>query len=345
MAAEFVSVRGGGLIVLGGRSFDRRGLIGTPLEEVLPVELSDRRGGARLQVEEGPSPRKGITVTADGRAHPVMRIGSSPDDSRAKWESLPSLAANAAVGGPRAGASVLAVTTAPSGGVLPVIAVQRYGRGRSMVFAGEGAWRWRMMLPSDDRRYETFWRQSLRWLSSSAGDPVTATVADNADPAAPLPIEIDVRDASFVPVAEAAVTARLTGPDGQPSTLTVRPSAGRYVAAPVPMSPGLHRLEVDARRGGTSLGTIDRWLLVGGRDRELADPRLNDGVLRRLARESGGTYVPASDFATVVSELQTRVPQRLDRVRRDLWHEPWAFALVITVLAAEWLLRRRWGLR
>ena len=45
MAADFVSERGGGLLVLGGRSFAQRGLIGTPLEEVLPVELNDRRGG------------------------------------------------------------------------------------------------------------------------------------------------------------------------------------------------------------------------------------------------------------------------------------------------------------
>ena len=46
MAADFVGERGGGLLVLGGRSFAQRGLIGTPLEEVLPVELNDRHGGA-----------------------------------------------------------------------------------------------------------------------------------------------------------------------------------------------------------------------------------------------------------------------------------------------------------
>ena len=30
---------------------------------------------------------------------------------------------------------------------------------------------------------------------------------------------------------------------------------------------------------------------------------------------------------------------------RDLWHQPWAIALVIVLLSAEWILRRRWGLR
>ena len=39
------------------------------------------------------------------------------------------------------------------------------------------------------------------------------------------------------------------------------------------------------------------------------------------------------------------LPQSAAPERRDLWHEPWAFALIIALLSAEWILRRRWGLR
>ena len=54
MMADFVAERGGGLLVLGGRSFAQRGLSGTPLEEVLPVELNDRRGGlVRTSLDAG----------------------------------------------------------------------------------------------------------------------------------------------------------------------------------------------------------------------------------------------------------------------------------------------------
>ena len=93
------------------------------------------------------------------------------------------------------------------------------------------------------------------------------------------------------------------------------------------------------------LGVADRWFYVGGSDREFADPRLNEGLLRRLARESGGKYVRASDAAGVVSDLRASAPQSAEPERRDLWHEPWAFALVIALLSAEWILRRWWGLR
>ncbi len=50
MIADFVDERGGGLLVLGAKSFAQQGLIGTPIEEVLPVALSDRGSGVRSRV-------------------------------------------------------------------------------------------------------------------------------------------------------------------------------------------------------------------------------------------------------------------------------------------------------
>jgi uncharacterized membrane protein len=349
-AAEFVAVRGGGLVVLGGRSFAQRGLIGTPLEAALPVELNDRRGGlARASFNpEGASPANVLTLTPEGDTHPVMRIAPTSAETRKLWAALPPLAASAPLGGPRPGATVLAVTTAPSGALHPVVAVQRYGRGRSMVFAGEGSWRWRMMVASTDRTYEHFWRQAARWLVTPAPDPVSAAVPEAAEPGGSIQISVDARDGEFAPVADATVTATLSSPGGEVAALTLRrdaTSAGRFSAGLTPAASGLYRVQAEARRGTRSLGTADRWFYVGGADREFADPRLNEGFLRRLARASGGRYVPASDAGTIVSMLHSASPQNLAPEQRDLWHEPWAFALVVALLSAEWILRRRWGLR
>lgn len=54
--------------------------------------------------------------------------------------------------------------------------------------------------------------------------------------------------------------------------------------------------------------------------------------------------MPASDIGRVLSAISAAVPQSLEPERRDLWHEPWAFLLVL-LLGAEWVLRRTWGLR
>jgi hypothetical protein len=250
------------------------------------------------------------------------------------------------VGGPRPGAVVLAVTSTPSGVVLPVVAVQRFGRGRSMVFAGEASWRWRMLQSSTDRSYEFFWRQALRWLATSAPDPVALTLPAEIERGDSMTVELEARDHSFEPVADATVSATVTAPGGQDRPLPLRPAGkGKFVAAETLENAGLYHVRAEAKRGAASLGMADRWFYVGGSDREFADPRLNEGLLRRLARESGGKYVRAADAGQIISELRSTAPRTTEPERRDLWHEPWAFALVIALLSGEWMLRRRWGLR
>jgi uncharacterized membrane protein len=347
MASDFIAERGGGLLVLGARSFEQRGLLGTPLEAALPVELNDRRGAVRRTgSEEAPAPQNHLVLTSEGESHPVMRIGSSTESTRKLWSAFPSLASSASVGGPRPGASVLAVTSTPSGVVLPVVAVQRFGRGRSMVFAGEASWRWKMLQASTDRSYEFFWRQALRWLATDAPDPVSLTLPAEIESGDSMSVELEARDRSFSPVSDATVAATVTEPGGQGHPLPLRPAGkGKFVGSESMDNSGLYRVHAEAKRGAVSLGTTDRWLYVGGSDREFADPRLNEGLLRRLARESGGKYVRSADAGQLVPALRSSAPRNTEPERRDLWHEPWAFALVIGLLAAEWILRRRWGLR
>jgi hypothetical protein len=121
--------------------------------------------------------------------------------------------------------------------------------------------------------------------------------------------------------------------------------AGQYEARVRVDGPGAYRVDVDARRGDVRLGRAVRWLYVGGVDREFADPRLNEPWLRRVARASGGRYVRAAEASRIVAWLQEATPQQAAPERRDLWHEPWAFAVIVALLSGEWILRRRWGLR
>ena len=215
-----------------------------------------------------------------------------------------------------------------------------------MVFSGEASWRWKMLRPASDRSYEFFWRQAVRWLSSEAPDPVALTIPDSPAPGDSIPIQLETRDASFAPVPDASVDATLAAPGEEPRPLGFRPSgSGQHATTIVALTPGLYRVRAEARRGAVSLGVADRWFYVGGADPEFADPRLNDGFLRRLARQSGGQYVSANEIDRVISAVSASVPQTLEPERHDLWHEPWAFALVTALLAAEWILRRAWGMR
>jgi len=263
---------------------------------------------------------------------------------------LPALASNAALGGPRPGASVLAVTTAPGGVARPLVAVQRYGDGRAMIFSGEASWRWKMLLPASDRTYETFWKQAIRWLALPATDPISISVAAGAAPGDSLPLRVTIRNAAFEPVTGAAVDVRVTGPDGRTTSLRASPEGssdgdGRYVATFRPEQAGVFKVTADARQGTTALGGASTAALVGGADLEMTDPWLNRELLGRLAAASGGRVLTDDSLAALPDMLKASLPAAALAVRRDLWHTGWSFTMILMLLGGEWILRRRWGLR
>jgi uncharacterized membrane protein len=345
---DFVGRRGGGVLVLGAHSFLRRGLVDTPIEEVLPLELGGRGQGVVAAV--GARGLNRVSLTAAGEVHPVMQLGGLADETRKRWDAAPALASIAPLGDARPGASVLAVTTGAGGSPRALVAVQRYGDGRSMIFAGEAAWRWRMMLPASDRSYDTFWRQAVRWLASAASDPVSVSAPAGASAGDVLPLQVAVRNQAFEPLRDASVDVRVTAPDGSLQQVRAAKdsgpgSEGRYTAHFRADAPGVYRIVAAARRGTQAAGTGSTALLVGGADVEMTDPRLNERLLQRLAAASRGQMVNIRQTGPLVDALRAAVPAAAMSVRHDLWHNGWSFVAIVLLLGTEWVLRRRFGLR
>ena len=83
---DFIATRGGGLLVIGARSFDRQGLAGTPLEQALPIDLTDRalehraglrRGADRRAQHAGPDRRRRVASGHAARGHRRTRTARS----------------------------------------------------------------------------------------------------------------------------------------------------------------------------------------------------------------------------------------------------------------------------
>ena len=346
LTAAFVGERGGGLLVMGAQSFEGRGLGGTPLESVLPLALTGSGSGVRLPDLAGTPHRIGLT--ADGETHPIMRLGDGVPETRRRWAAAPALGRIVQLGRPSPGAAVLATTSGEDTAARPVVAVQRFGRGRTMLFAGEASWRWRMLLPAADDTYDRFWRQTARWLAADAPDLVMVRMDGGRAEGDPLRIDVVVADAAFAPVPDAAVRVRVTDPGDatrEVSATLVAGETGRYVVELEPARRGVYQVAARADRGGRELGRADAAVLVGGADLELTDPRRQDAVLRRLAAASGGRFLDADGIDALGGLLRAGAAGPAPATVRDLWDTVWGFALVVGLLSAEWGLRRRWGLR
>ena len=249
---DFVDQRGGGLLVFGGKTFAQQGFAGTPLEDVLPLRLTDRGNGVVPAANRADS-RLAVRLTAAGLTHPLMRTTGSEEDLEKRWQAMPALAGVAALGALRPGAEALAVVNAQDG-PRPLVAVQRYGQGRAVVFAGEASWRWRMQMPSADRTHEFFWRQAVRWIAAAAPDRVSLGSFPSLVPGSRTAINVAVRNQEFAPVGDATVRLRVTRPDGSSEDAAAAlsaPQAGSYSGELRFDEPGVYRINAVAQRGET----------------------------------------------------------------------------------------------
>jgi hypothetical protein len=204
-----------------------------------------------------------------------------------------------------------------------------------------------MMLPADNTSYETIWRQLARWITAGSQSAVTIGAISPSVAGITDRVSVVVRDEEFQPVANAEVAVLLTAPNGErrqlPAALS-SPQDGRYSVAARFDQQGVYRIDATATRGGERIGIASRPALVGGVDLEMTQPRLNDAVLRRLAEESNGRYLAAAQAGQLASLLRESRADAGTPEMRDLWHNGWSLLVIVGLLAAEWVVRRRVGL-
>src|SRR6266478_147931 len=156
--AKQVKERGAGLLVTGGyESLSNSDWQGTPLADVLPVEV-DTPGQVDAEIQMEP--------TAKGLSHFLMRLVENADANKQLWNRLPKLDGMNRMGRVKPGAVILAERT---GTGEPVLVGMDYGRGRTLAFAGDTTWRWQLLgQPKSNEGVEAhahFWKQLIYWLA------------------------------------------------------------------------------------------------------------------------------------------------------------------------------------
>lgn len=347
MLADFVSVRGGGLLMLGGRaSLAEGGFAGTPVADVLPLTIA--RGEVNV---DGPATTVQVRPTRVGDVHPALQLRETLAASRQRWDSLPALTIVNRLGTLRAGATLLLAGRTDDGrSDVPILSWQRYGRGQSAVFGAQDSWLWRMdtSIPVEDRTHQTFWRQMVRWLVDEAPAPfeIAATPARVA-PGEPVVLRAQVSTPQFAEVNDARVTVTVTMPDGRTDTVPLEWALrddGSYSARFTPRDTGRYTIEAEALRGRDSVQRATTTLLVDERGADVAQAELRTPLLRRIAEETGGRYYPLADAGQLADDALYTNAGVTVREAKDLWDMPAVFLLLALLLGAEWGYRRMRGL-
>lgn len=358
MLADFVNVRGGGLLQLGGRhAFSEGGYAGTPLADAMPI------------VVDGPAIADSLTFFADlapsltpaGIAHAVTQIATGKVSLADKWKSMPPVTTVNRVRKVKPGAVVLISGTVPPGGRAgapgettfkyeqPILAYQRFGRGLAVSLAVQDDWQWKMgaTIDVDDTSFQTFWRQLLRWITSDTPGRIEARATpDQVNPKTPVQLRAVVVDSAFERLNDAQVTAQITSPSGTKSDVQLDWAVerdGEYRGLFTPTEEGVYRVRMAAAtRSGAVADTT--FIRAAPLDAEYTMAEMRRPLLQRIADETGGRFYTADKVGTLPEDIAMTKRGVTVVNQMDLWDMPIIFMLLVGLVSAEWGYRKMRGL-
>lgn len=339
---RFVSERGGGLLMLGGRDTYRQGKWEhTPVADLLPVYLS--------RLAEPLSGKLKWSLTRDGWLESWTRSRETEQAEKARLNDAPPLTILTSSSDIKPGARILATVEDEQGKNAPSLVVQNFGEGRTAALLVGDLWRWSLQEKSpeaDDAG--KFWRQLTRWLIGDVPGRIVVTARPTDFGGLPATtICVRLRDKEYQPRDGDRVLVTVRQPDGTEVKLDAQPSlsaAGTYEAVHVSRQAGAYIASVStADTEADPLSASVGWASDPAID-EFRHANVNVQNLKKLADESRGALVRESELVRFVADLPFREMPVMETESIPLWHRPWILLAALTLLSLEWGLRRRRGL-
>jgi hypothetical protein len=243
----------------------------------------------------------------------------------------------------------------------PLIVATRFGQGRVVAVLTDTIWRWRLAAKSwigTRSPYDTFWAQLMDWLIPKeqnkladnrlelVTDKTNYLTGEKPDMRAILTTQsVDTKR----PV---TVALRVHTPDEKTFEYALPPallqtSDGRQVPgfrSSVDLSvPGVYRAEASATVAGTNIAATTRFVVTRPAT-EITGKPINRELLTHLAESSHGKFSPLGDWPAWNKDLHVE-EQHFSRVQLlDLWNHPLLIGFLLTMLAADWIVRKLWNL-
>ncbi len=346
---HFVGAAGGGFGMIAGPDDAPRAYRGTRLAALLPVRPG--RPGDPALAFPPPAPFH-LHLTAAGRASPIFQFFDSRRKSLWQVGHLSPLYWFEPVAGVAPGGVVLADNPAHliHGRPAPLLVFGRYGAGRTMFAAFDDTWRWRYYHGAP--LYQSYWLQIVRQLawgrvfresSHSAFGLTLRSAAPQGLVGHRFPLSLRVGSAALADQMPRQVRLRVRGP-GPALSVSLVPEPRqrqRYTGALTLWRPGHYTLSA-ASRLPAPLPPLR--LQITQPNLEFRNLRADVPALTRLARATGGKVIPLPQAATLAALIPDRGIQTVQRRSHALWNQPLALALLVALLTAEWILRKRAGL-
>ena len=342
LISQFVSLRGGGLMMLGGvATFARGGYDRTPIGESLPVYLDQR----------SPTPENidyRLSLTREGWVQPWVRIESTREDELKRMENMPSFQTISRSRSIKPGATILSNVTGSDNETHPALVVQRFGNGRTAAMLIGDLWRWKLQSENENEDLNKAWRQTLRWLVSETPRRVEVLAEPDAEQSQLTRLRVDVRDEEFKPMLNAELELKVITPSKKEIVIASQQDSrkvGSYIAEFSSREPGAYRVVATANSPeGELIETRETGWVSDPAVDEFASLQPNRNFLQQIADKTGGELVEAANLDSFAAGFDSKKVPVSETKTVPWWHRWSIFGAAIGLLLVEWGARRMWGL-
>ena len=389
MLEDFVADHQGGLCYIGSSkntdaNLASRNQTFSALSALLPVELAQRTHNIAERIAHGePTPWQ-VVPWEVGLDHPALRMGRDDRENLAVWRALPGVYWSHPVIRLKPAASSLAISGDPlnrtldgSGEPTPLVAVQYYGKGRSLYIGFDETWRWRYL--ADGMYYRRLWVNVVDFLAAGKFQQKRITVTiptggDRFDVRQDIRIRVEAYDRNYQPLEKDAFWVELIDAATGSVVKKIRLEPVKRKARRRPVDPAaaeapgpvtVAAVEKETVKGlfeaTHKLSRVGTFHLTAGPDQsveaddvagktivvtlpqeEFQHPEADLRKLARIAPE--GRFMMVHDSDKLV-ELVSPGKMSVSRdVPRQLWDVPLTIVAIVLLLAVEWILRKKYNM-
>ena len=348
---QFVAIRGGGLLVLGGQESMRgRGFSDSVLSQLLPIYCDDNATSSVGNAFDGePQTSVRYQLSREGWLQPFLRLADNEIAERERLERMPNFEVLNRMNKVKPGASVLAEAMIDGKEQVPVFISQRFGKGRTATFMIGDMWRWALHHEgSSASPLFQAWRQMIRWMIADVPKSIQMQLGETRGSSRVANILVHVKGTDFKSIDNAVVKISVTAPNGKTIVADAEASpksAGQYDSIFVAEEEGVYSATAEVNSpDGSKLGTAQLGWVYQPSASEFQSLGENLPSLQSIADETGGSIVNWNDLESFVSNVPaTRVPVTETKIY-PLWHQSWVLITALACICFEWGLRRRYGM-
>jgi len=347
---EFVTVRGGGLIFIAGPRYMPLAYQDTPLAPLFPMSLDTvTLPESAAPITEEFRPR----LTPLGLANPALQLADRRDRNEPLWrDDLTPLRWFARIPDLRPGVRVLAEhpeTRSAGGRPLPMICLHFSGAGKVLFHATDETHRWRFRV--GDVYFARYWVQAIRALCRAqrlAGNRTVELTTDHQRYRGGEPVSLRVRflDDRQAPDDDSGVSVVVQRDGGERRTIVLHRHSlerGVFEASAGPLGSGRYRAWL-ATPTLEAESPVHEFAVIAPPG-ELSRTQMEASELRAAAKISGGQFYTFATASRLLADLPRGRQVRLESLPpTPIWNSPLVAALFVSLLTAEWLLRKRAGL-